>query len=266
VDAEVVAAGERNGRTAGQRACCRGGLPLAVFLTVLLVLSGCREWDNPFDPVGNQPPAVPKYPHPADSSITTDLGLTLSWQGYDPDQGDTAFFDIFIGTASPPGLVQAGWTDTTFQPAGLACSTEYFWQVIARDNHGDSMPGPVWRFTTAAPISVTSPDTGEQLRANSQDTIAWVGGPPCAADSTAVYWSGSDGSAWFRLGLATEPGRFAWQVPASATDSARVRVMVYVRAEVLSGISGRFEIHDTTLLGPDLPAEKARRPFAAPGR
>jgi hypothetical protein len=228
----------------------------------LALLVTCRKWDNPLDPTGNHPPAVPKYPSPADSSIRINVGLVLSWHSYDPDSGDTAYFDIFMGTTSAPGLVQAGWTDTTFQPTNVACSTEYYWRVIAYDNHGDSTVGPVWQFTTAASISVTAPDSGQQLRINSQDTITWTGGPP-AVDSTVLYRSLDDGASWNRLGRATSVGQFVWQVPAPATGSARVKVKDYVLADTMAGISGRFEIQDTTSLGPKSPATSARRALGA---
>jgi len=234
-----------------------GGVALILLAACMALVLTCRKWDNPFDPTGNRPPAVPKYPSPADSSIRTSVGLVLSWHSYDPDSGDTAFFDIFMGATSPPGLLQLGWTDTTFQPTNVAGSTRYFWRIRAYDNHGDDTTGPIWQFTTAAPVLVTAPDTGEQLRINSQDTITWTGGPP-AVDSAVLYRSVDDGASWIRLGKATSPGQFVWQVPAPATGTARVKVTDYVMADTLAGISGRFGIEDATLLGPTSPATTAR--------
>jgi hypothetical protein len=218
---------------------------LALVCAVALV-AGCRKWDNPYDPVGNHPPTVPRYPDPADSSVRTNVGLVLSWHSYDPDSGDTAFFDIFVDTVLPPGLVQAGWTDTTFQPTAVAGSTEYYWCVVAYDNHGDSAVGPVWRFTTSAAVVVTAPDTGAQMRIGSQDTITWTGGPP-AGDSIVLYQSADNGVSWNRLGQANLPGHFVWQVPAPSTDSARVKVKFYASLDTFVGTSGRFEIQDTIL-------------------
>jgi len=208
----------------------------------------CRKWDNPLDPTGNRPPAVPKYPSPADSSIRTNEGLVLSWHSYDPDSGDTAYFDIFIGAASPPSLFQAGWTDTTFQPTNVACSTEYYWRVIAYDNHGDSTVGPIWQFQTYPALGVTAPDTGEQLPMYSQDTVTWTGGPPGTADSTVLYLSVNNGASWISLGRATTPSQFVWQVPGPATESARVKVVAYASTDTVTGTSGRFAIEDTLSL------------------
>ncbi len=245
---------------------CRRNLKAALALVAgIVLLSSCRKWDNPYDPVGNHPPAVPKYPNPADSSVRANVGLVLSWHSYDPDSGDTAYFDIYIGTDSPPSLVQTGRVDTTFQPTALAGSTRYFWRIRAYDNHGDDTTGPIWQFTTAAPVLVTAPDTGQHLSINSQDTIIWIGGPLVGVDSTLVYWSADDGASWIRLGLATTLGQFIWQVPSPVTGSARVKVTDYVPADSLAGISGRFAIQDTTSLGPPLSARQHGRRSGQPG-
>ena len=246
----MVTGTKPGGRRATDRVGGSGGVALILLAACTVMVLTCRKWDNPLDPTGNRPPAVPKYPSPADSSMRINAGLVLSWHSYDPDSGDTAYFDIFLGTSSPLGLVQAGRTDTTFQPISVACSTEYYWRVIAYDNHGDSTVGPVWQFRTYPELAVTAPDTGEQLPMYSQDTVTWTGGPPGTADSTVLHLSVNDGASWINLGRATSPGQFVWQVPAPATDSARVRVTVYVQADSLTGLSGRFEIQDTTSLGP----------------
>jgi len=242
--AEVVAQGTSKVQRTKDRVRGSGGVALVLFAAVIALVLACRKWDNPLDPTGNHPPAVPKYPSPADSSIRTNVGLVLSWHSYDPDSGDTAYFDVFMGTASPPGLLQAGWTDTTFQPTNLACSTEYHWRVIAYDNHGDSTVGPLWQFQTVAPLTVTAPDTGERLRMYTTDTIAWTGGQPIV-DSTVLYRSVDDGASWNRLGRATSPGQFVWQVPGPMTDSARVKVVAYASTDTMTGTSSRFAIEDT---------------------
>ena len=232
-----MVAAERREVPSRARATCRRNLKTALALVaVIALLSGCRKWDNGYDPIGNHRPAVPKYPRPLDSGLVMNTGLVLSWHSYDPDSGDTAYFDIFMETASLPGLVQTGWTDTTFQPTSVACATEYYWRIIAYDNHGDSTVGPVWQFTTADSISVTAPDTGEQLRINSEDTITWIGGPP-AVDSTVLYRSVDDGASWNLLGRATSPGQFVWQVPGPTTDSARVKVVAYASTDTMTGTS-----------------------------
>jgi len=224
-----------------------GRVALTALVAVTALVVACRSWDNHFDPIGNHPPTTPSRPSPADSGVVGDSGLVLSWHSHDQDSGDTVDFDISLGTASPPSLVQSGWNDTTFRPTNVAGMTQYYWRVTAYDNHGDSAVGPLWQFQTAAPISVTAPDTGERLEMYTTDTVSWIGGPP-AVESTVLYWSVNDGATWNRLGRATSPGQFVWQVPEPATGSARVKVTDHVLADTLAGISGRFEIQDTTSL------------------
>jgi len=96
-----------------------GSIVLTFLVAVLVLVLTCRKWDNPLDPTGDKPPTVPLHPSPADSGMARDSGLVLSWQSHDPDSGDTTYFDVFFDTASPPRLVQAGWTDTTFQPTNV---------------------------------------------------------------------------------------------------------------------------------------------------
>jgi hypothetical protein len=78
-----------------------------------------------------------------------------------------------------------------------------------------------------------------------QDTIAWTGGPPGTADSTVLYLSVDDGASWTRLGRATTPGQYVWQVPAPATEYARVKVKTFASTDTMTGTSGRFAIRDT---------------------
>ncbi len=220
----------------------------------------CRKWDNPLDPVGNHPPEPPSHPSPTDSGVGSDAGLVLSWQSVDPDSGDTVYFDVFLGPDTNPGLVGVRLNQTVLRPAGVACSTQYYWRVIAYDNHDDSAVGPRWWFETVAALAVAAPDTGEQLEMYATDTIAWTGGPMAMVradgmslspgghalpDSTVVFRSTDDGVSWIRLGRAAEPGRFVWEVPGPATESARVRVLAWSSGDTVSGTSGRFAVHDT---------------------
>ena len=240
----MVAREESEVRRTKDRLQGSGAAALATCVAFLTLMSGCRKWDNPLDPVGNRPPTVPSYPRPADSGLGRDSGLVLAWHSFDPDEGDTAYFDIFLGTASPPVLVQTAWTDTTFQPTSPASPAEYHWRVIAYDNHGDSAVGPLWQFQTAVPITVSAPDSGDRLRMYTTDTVVWTGGPT-ASDSAVLYQSADDGASWNRLGKATISGQFIWQVPAPATESARVRVRAYVATDTMTGMSRRFAIEDT---------------------
>lgn len=258
----MVAAGKSEVRNPSDEVRCRQGWKVALVLAAAgALLVTCRKWDNPLDAVGNHPPETPSHPSPTDSGVGRDVGLVLSWRSVDPDSGDTAYFDVFFGTDTNPGLVRDRLTKTAFQPTNVACSTQYYWRIIAYDNHDSIAVGPLWHFQTVAALAVTAPDTGERLEMYSTDTITWTGGPAtalqaggkslaperlAALDSTLVFGSTDDGVSWMRLGRATAAGLFVWLVPGPATESARVRVMAYASGDTMSGTSGRFAICDTT--------------------
>jgi len=99
-------------------------------------------------PPMNNPPNVPSDPTPANGSTNIFLNTTLSWTGGDPDVGDTVTYDVYFGNTSSPPLVSINQSATTYNPGALMMNTTYYWQIIARDNHGATTPGPLWSFTT----------------------------------------------------------------------------------------------------------------------
>jgi len=226
----------------------------------------------------NHAPNQPHSPTPGDSSTGLMLHPVLSWRCGDPDSADVLMYDVYFGTPDSQPLVRQGQRDSSYAPVDLQYDSPYCWRVVAWDESGDSTAGPLWRFRTAVLICVTAPDTGERLRMYVADTITWTGGPgegrillsasrpalrppvvkslasglrrlasgvSVAADSTVVYRSSDDGASWLRLGLATVPGQFVWQVPEPATESARVMVRAFASDDTMTGTSGRFTIYDT---------------------
>jgi hypothetical protein len=74
---------------------------------------------------------------------------TLSWSGGDPDAGDAVTYDVYFGTGDPPPLLQSGRPHSNLAVT-LAAATHYYWQVVARDDHGAETAGPLWEFTTGS--------------------------------------------------------------------------------------------------------------------
>ena len=52
----------------------------------------------------NHPPHTPNNPNPLNNSYNIPINTNLSWNGGDPD-GDEVEYDVYLGTASPPPLV-----------------------------------------------------------------------------------------------------------------------------------------------------------------
>src|SRR5205807_5161602 len=58
-------------------------------------------------------------------------------------------YDVRLGTSNPPPTVSSGQGSPSYAASGLATSTTYFWQIVARNAAGNTT-GPVWSFATSA--------------------------------------------------------------------------------------------------------------------
>ena len=97
----------------------------------------------------NHPPNTPSAPLPADGATDQSTVLALAWTGGDPD-GDEVTYDVRLepGDDTPDVLVCDDVTNPFCNPGMLIAGMHYYWQVVARDEHGATAGGPVWDFTT----------------------------------------------------------------------------------------------------------------------
>jgi parallel beta-helix repeat protein len=98
----------------------------------------------------NEAPFTPTNPSPFDGATDVPVDADLSWNGGDPDAGDTETYDVYFGTSTSPLLVAENHTGTTYDQGMLDYSTEYYWQIVAKDNHGAFNESAVWSFVTAS--------------------------------------------------------------------------------------------------------------------
>ena len=76
-------------------------------------------------------------------------------------------YDVYFDTESPPvDKVSDDQTETTFDPGTLMVETTYYWQIIAKDEHGASTAGIVWQFTTRDNIPPDAPTVNGPNRGN----------------------------------------------------------------------------------------------------
>lgn len=149
----------------------------------------------------NTPPDTPAAPIPAHGATGRSLNTTLGWSGGDRDD-DAVTYDVYFEADSPWPTAQAaaGQSDLTYNPGLLNPNTEYFWRIVARDAHGATTPGPVWRFRTGE-------DDGCDINLTLQppqvtDLTAVVSGTVASACSTItrLNWQWGDGTSndqWF---------------------------------------------------------------------
>jgi len=138
----------------------------------------------------NSPPNAPSNPLPYNGSVDVDLNTNISWNCTDPD-GDPLTFDVYFGTSSNPPLKKSGQTSTIYDPGKMDPYTNYYWNIVAKDNHGASVTGPIWNFTT---IYVNlPPNTPNTPKPSNQSTrigiyadLSWIGGDPNSND-TVTY-------------------------------------------------------------------------------
>ena len=92
---------------------------------------------------------------PDNGAIDVGLPVTLEWYATtDPDagEGDVVSYDIYLDTVSPSEkLIASGHQTNSYLVVGLKPGTEYFWKVVARDNHNATTvgsDGTQWSFAT----------------------------------------------------------------------------------------------------------------------
>jgi len=133
----------------------------------------------------NNPPYMPSDPDPEDGATSVDIDADLSWTGGDPDTGDTITYDIYFGTTSPPPMIVSNQSATSYDPRTLDYCTTYYWKIVAWDNHGASVSGPIWNFTTnCEPYTPSNPDPEDGATSVDIDAdLSWTGGDPDTGDT-----------------------------------------------------------------------------------
>ncbi|MBN2391400.1 MAG: hypothetical protein JXR84_11785 [Anaerolineae bacterium] len=104
--------------------------------------------------ISNTAPSTPSAPSPADGATGQSIDTNLSWTGGDPD-GDSVTYDVYIG--QPTTLICNDVSTAACDPGILSYDTHYYWQVIAQDEYGALVTGPLWDFFTAVSPSNVGP-------------------------------------------------------------------------------------------------------------
>lgn len=100
--------------------------------------------------VTNHLPFSPTLVSPTLNEVVHDAPKTISlqWNASDSDTGDTLTYDVFFGTINPPTTKQGDNISTKSLEVSLNSSTNYYWNVVVKDNKGGQTIGQVWNFVT----------------------------------------------------------------------------------------------------------------------
>lgn len=152
----------------------------------------------------NDPPNVPAYIAPADSTEGLESPVTLSWTGDDPE-GDEVSFEVRVGTTQAGLQPIATGVQSPYLAQGLGPATTYFWQIVSIDGAGARTEGAIRRFVTGpdekAPQFLSQPR--DTLATSTSVLIQWdtdetstsvvrIGLSPVLADSANFETAGSD--------------------------------------------------------------------------
>jgi len=146
-------------------------------------------WRFTTGPSANNAPQIPFDPGPEDEELGVSATSVLSWDCIDSDSGDTLSYDVYLSVdALSMTRVSQGLTETLYDPETLEYETEYFWRIVAMDNHQAQTPGPIWCFTVMSdpnnpPNIPRNPDPADSgIDVNEYPTLSWIGGDPNPLD------------------------------------------------------------------------------------
>ena len=166
------------------------------------------------------PPAPAATPSPADKSSDVPQTQSLNWNAGDSQcAGLSSSYDVYFGTTSPPPFHHDNGDSKSWSAGSLSEGTAYYWQVVAKDENGETA-GPVWSFVTVTPPCTSPPSAACQPSPTDQRTnispnanLAWLcGDSPCGLTVTYDVYMGLTPT----LGAAQKLGSTvtkAWTLP-----------------------------------------------------
>jgi len=99
----------------------------------------------------NNAPNQPSSPSPSNNANNVNIYTDLNWDGGDPD-GNSVVYDIYFekDDTNPNVKVEDDYDQTTYNPGTLDYDSDYYWQIISKDQFGEETSGPVWHFHTGS--------------------------------------------------------------------------------------------------------------------
>lgn len=129
-------------------------------------------------PVYTTPPNPAILLAPSNGGYTF-IDSVLSWQG---GGGGATSYDLYFGTDPVPAFV-GNFSATSYAPT-LAYGTTYYWNVVARNEHGAAAPTATWSFRTPSATGVA-----ESFEATTFPPLGWAN-PGTWSRSTSYFRHG----------------------------------------------------------------------------
>jgi PBP1b-binding outer membrane lipoprotein LpoB len=124
---------------------------LVFLLLIFIFINGCKKADEVVSsgPTSSAPTA-PVNPFPSSGATNLSGFITVRWDPSTVTSGDTARYDVYLGTsANPTNLITSDRLNNAADIGILGPNTTYYWRVIAKNTHGQSTSSAVWNFKTA---------------------------------------------------------------------------------------------------------------------
>jgi len=137
---------------------------------------------------------------PANGNGSVGVDDDLAWSGGDSQcPGQTATYDVYFGTASPPPYDHNNGTSKRWDPGTLQDRQTYYWKIVAKDDKG-TRSSAVLTFTTVChddngaslttPCTPSPPDGKENF--NPKGSISWgCGVTTCDEHVTYTFYLGT---------------------------------------------------------------------------
>lgn len=169
------------------------------------------------------PPIAADIPTPSNGATHVDFeNLNLKWFL----DSKTTSLDVLIGQNNPPTqkILDHVSTRNNYTVTDLKPNTDYYWQVISR-NEGGETPSAIWKFTTKsdASITVTKPNGGEMLRGGTETEVKWSSKN---MESIKIELSTDSGNNWQTLSESTpaSDSTFTVMMPEVEATTCLIRI------------------------------------------
>jgi len=127
----------------------------------------------------NEPPTQPSSPSPPSGSVDQSITVAVNWGASTDPESDPVTYDVYFASVTPPTLVASNQTATSYDPPGsLNYGQTYYWQIVAKDDHGNQAQGTIWNFVTTdnrAPSTPATPTPSDGATSVSRTTqLGWA--------------------------------------------------------------------------------------------